>query len=245
VNNKPLDECPNVPWPAPDLMEIGKKFCDDVAKVAACAQKSKGDLHIFIGSLQFEGCERDLFETPRDFIYSLLCKGGQNQVGAHMASHIHEHGYVWGVVQENYVDTQNKPLEFYAEVADSLSYAGVLDDKIYNGSWDLIPFFNLHACLIPASKIDHGLVAEKLRPGSMWTKYQNFCMRNKKLKTLFQKKLDVDALMVLRDYCQNGDVTMLKEYGFEKSDLDILNHLAIVKKIKTKTLSSLKKSLLL
>ena len=51
--------------------------------------------------------------------------------------------------------------------------------------------------------------------------------------------------MLIRDYCLQGDTEVIHEYNFDKSDLDILNHLAIVKKIKTKTLSSLKKSLLL
>ena len=249
VSTKPIDDMPNIKWQPPDFMEVGKKFCTDPDKVRAAAAKSKGDLHIFIGSLEFEGHERDIFETPKSFIYSLLCKGGTNQVGAYMASHIHEHGYVWGVVQENYVDVPDKPMEFYADVADSISIAGIIDNRIYNGSWDLVPMFNLHACLIPAHQIGHSLDAGVLRPGSMWTKYQNFCMRNKRLKTIvlknFPRNVTIDTLMLIRDYCIQGDTEVIREYKFDKSDLDILNHLAIVKKIKTKTLSSLKKSLLL
>lgn len=249
VSTKPIDDMPNIKWQPPDFMEVGKKFCTDPDKVRAAAAKSRGDLHIFIGSLEFEGHERDIFETPKSFIYSLLCKGGTNQVGAHMASHIHEHGYVWGVVQENYVDVPDKPMEFYADVADSISIAGIIDNRIYNGSWDLVPMFNLHACLIPAHQIGHSLDAGVLRPGSMWTKYQNFCMRNKRLKTIvlknFPRNVTIDTLMLIRDYCIQGDTEVIREYKFDKSDLDILNHLAIVKKIKTKTLSSLKKSLLL
>jgi hypothetical protein len=37
----------------------------------------------------------------------------------------------------------------------------------------------------------------------------------------------------------------LKDYKFDKADLDVLNHLSIIRKIKMKTLSSLKKSLVL
>lgn len=240
----------NVEWRTPDLIPIGKKFSSDLEKIRVCAENSKGNLHIFLGSLNFDGLgSRDIFESPKKFIYSLLCKGGTNQVMTHMASHVHEPGYVWGVVQENYVDVPDKPMEFYADVAHNMSTAGIFDTYVYEGNWDLMPFFNLHGCLIPASLIGHSLDAEALRPGSMWTRYQNFCMRNKKLKTIYKKNLEhkmtIDSLMLIRDYCVRGDPTLAKYYKFDKGDLDVLNHLSIITKIKMKTLSSLKKSLVL
>ena len=118
-----------------------------------------------------------------------------------------------------------------------------VDEKIYDGNWHLLPLFNLHAVLYPARSINHRLSAEDLRPGSMWTKYQNMCMRQKKLKNIFQKNLDIDGLMLLRDYCQGGDPTMLKYYRFDSQDLDVLNHIAIVNKIKPRVMTQLKKSL--
>ena len=254
ISNAPLEreefEFVNIEWKTPDLIPIGKKFSSDLEKIRACAEKCQGNLHIFLSSINFDDCgNRDIFESPKKFIYSLLCKGGTNQVGSHMASHVHEPGYVWGVVQENYVDVPDKPMEFYADIAHSMSTAGIFDSDIYNGHWELMPFFNLHACLLPASLIEHSLDAEALRPGSMWTKYQNFCMRNKKLKTIYKKNLEynisIDSLMLIRDYCIHGDSTILKDYKFDKADLDVLNHLSIIRKIKVKTLSSLKKSLVL
>jgi hypothetical protein len=59
-------------------------------------------------------------------------------------------------------------------------------------------------------------------------------------------KMDVDSLMVLKLYCQTDKEKALeicKEYKLVSSDIDVINHLAIVNKMKTKELQSIKKSL--
>ena len=226
------------------LKQIGKKYSDDAERVHKLSVQCGGNLHTLISALTFEDIgEKDIFESPKNFIYGLLCQGGDNEVRDCIGESLCEHGYMWGVVQENYVDVPGQPMEFYAEIADHLSLAGHLDDKVYEGNWDLLPFFNLHAVMYPAHSISHQLSADTLRPGSMWTKYQNTCMRQKKLKNIFQKNLDIDGLMLLRDYCQGGDPTMLKYYRFDSQDLDVLNHIAIVNKIKPRVMTQLKKSL--
>jgi hypothetical protein len=226
------------------LKIIGKKYSDDSEKIHRLSVQCGGNLHVLISSLTFDSIgDRDIFESPKNYIYGLLCRGGDNEVADCIGESLCEHGYMWGVVQENYVDTPGETMDFYADIADHLSLAGGLDDKIYDGNWHLLPFFNLHAVMYPARMIDHRLEAETLRPGSMWTKYQNMCMRQKKLKNISQKNLDIDCLMLLRDYCQNGDVTMLRHYKFDCQDLDILNHLAIVTKIKPRIMTQLKKAL--
>ena len=55
------------------------------------------------------------------------------------------------------------------------------------------------------------------------------------------KKVDVDSLMVIRDYCEKGQLDLLEDYHIDSQDLDILNHLAIVRKLKPKVLAQLKK----
>lgn len=226
------------------LKQIAQKYSDDPEKIHKFSVQCGGNLHVLISSLTFNSLgERDIFESPKNFIYGLLCQGGDNDTSDCIGESLCEHGYMWGVVQENYTDTPEETMEFYADIAGHLSMAGYLDEKIYDGNWHYLPFFNLHAVIYPASAINHRLSADNLRPGSMWTKYQNMCMRQKKLKNIFQKKLDVNSLMVIRDYCQHGDATMLYDYKLDSQDLDVLNHLSLITKIKPRIMSQLKKAL--
>ena len=249
VSDEPISEdfsAVAIEWTRPPYEEVAKQYCTDPRRIAECAANCGGNLHQFVSDLQFECVgQRDIFKTPKEFIYNLLCQGGTESVRDNIGHSVHEPGYTWGVVQENYPDTPNKPLEFYADIAEQMSLAGVYDDKIYEGNWGLLPFFHLHACFIPAHMIDHSLTQTKVRPGSMWTKYQNMCMRRKKLENIFIKnsfkKVDVDSLMVIRDYCEKGQLDILEEYHIDSQDLDILNHLAIVRKLKPKVLAQLKK----
>ena len=236
-----------VEWKRPPYEEVAKEYCTDPKRIAECAERSNGNLHQFVSDLQFECVgKRDIFKTPKEFIYNLLCQGGTESVSDHIGHVVHEPGYTWGVVQENYLDTPNKSMDFYADVANHMSLAGVYDDKIYEGNWHLLPFFHLHACFMPAHMIDHSLTQSKLRPGSLWTKYQNTCMRRKKLENIifknYLRKVDVESLMVIRDYCEKGEYSVLEEYHIDSQDLDILNHLAIVRKLKPKMLAQLKKT---
>jgi hypothetical protein len=249
VSTQPLDD--NFPfklyhWEDPKLeyiVEIGKKLSDDTEKIKTTAVQCGGNLHTFVSSLTFESVgERDVFQTSKNFIYELLCKGGKETVPNNVGKYLSDPGYMWAVVQENYIDAKFDTLDQYADIAENMSCAGLIDDMIYDGNWYLLPYFNIHSCMFPASMINHTLDSDKLRPGSMWTKFQNYCMRKKKLKNI-SRVLDVDALMVLRDYCEHGDPKMLMEYSFESQDLDILNHLAIVRKIKPKVMTQLKKLL--
>lgn len=72
-------------------------------------------------------------------------------------------------------------------------------------------------------------------------------MRTKKINAMAtrvpQKKLSIDELLLIRDYAEAGDTSLMKEYRFTSQDLDTLNHLSPLRKIKAKTLASLKKCL--
>jgi hypothetical protein len=159
---------------------------------------------------------------------------------------IHEHGYTWDIVHENYTDSENADLVF---VTECMSQADVLDTEIYKGNWDLIPFFSSISTVAPALQINHSLDRSKIRSGSAWTKFGNYKMRHMKYVSMSnrcQYKVDVDSLMLLKLYCQcdrEKALDICKEYKIGSSDMDVINHLALLNKLKPKELQSIKKSL--
>ena len=145
------------------------------------------------------------------------------------------------LIHDNYIDSDADP----CQVLECLSLASIYDDQIYSGKWNLLPYFSLESCLIPAAIIGHSIKGE-LRPGSMWTKFSGMCMRRKNFKAMcnrvMRKPLDVDALMVMRDYFEAGQgQDLIKDYDIHKCDLDVLAHLCLKRKLKTKVVTALKK----
>ena len=53
--------------------------------------------------------------------------------------------------------------------------------------------------------------------------------------------LDLDALMLLRDRAEAGDYEILREYGIQPQDVDVMSHLSPMRKLKPKTLNTIKK----
>ena len=72
-------------------------------------------------------------------------------------------------------------------------------------------------------------------------------MRAKKIQAMSRrspgKNLTIDELMLLRDYAEREQVGPLVEYRLTSHDMDVLNHLSPLRKIKPKALASLKKCL--
>jgi hypothetical protein len=76
-------------------------------------------------------------------------------------------------------------------------------------------------------------------------------MRLSKIKNIQNKqkriKIDVDLFFLIRNHILNDSedeiIKIFKHYNFESQDLDILNHLYILNKIKPKVLNNLKKKL--
>jgi hypothetical protein len=66
-------------------------------------------------------------------------------------------------------------------------------------------------------------------------------MRKKKIKSMISRvpgtRLTYEALLLLKQY---EDPKLLEDYGFEPSDVDVLNHIGQIK-LKAKTVSKLKK----
>lgn len=219
--------------------EIKKLFPKaDPQVIAAC----DGDLRIVSQSIVFKSDARDDFQGPRDFLISLVSKKSDINPAHYIGHPIQEPGNIASILHENYPDSKGD----HAIIIDLLSQADVIETRVYGGDWELLQYFNLWGCILPSVEIAHTL-PHKLRPGSTWTKYQNACMRGKRIEAMANripgKRLSHDELLTLRDYAENENAEILKEYGIQPQDIDVLNHMSPLRKIKTKTVGSLKKCL--
>jgi len=204
--------------------------------IATC----RGDLRRVKQSLTFTSDARDDFIGPRDFIISLVSRSGTENPAEYIGHPIQEPGNIASILHENYPDSKGQ-LE---TISNYLSMSDVIESRVYAGDWELISYFNLWGCILPATEIAHTL-SNKLRPGSTWTKYQNMCMRQKKIQLISTKiphcNLDIDGLLLIRSQIEKGDFENFLYYELEPSDIDILNHLSPQNKLKAKAISSLKK----
>jgi len=155
----------------------------DPALVARLAADASGSVRYVLQELEFRSDQRDFFQEPRKDLEVLLCKGVAGERPT-MAT-IHEHGFMWAVIQENYPDG-NLSLEQIADMAADMTDVDIIDERMYREqSWNLLPYFAASAIFKPALLINKTL--KKLRPGSMWTKFQNECMKRKKVEALKRK----------------------------------------------------------
>ena len=231
----------------PTMVYIGRLQYpkEPVKRLESLARESRGNIRNFLFSITFT-CHRDIFKTPRDFISDLLCDHTDEDPRKHLGVCISEHGYIWDIVHENYVDSKNVKIE---EISEYMSLSDVIDTKIYNGNWELIPLFSTLSTVAPALAIDHTLKKSSLRSGSAWTKYGNYKMRLIKYKSIINrtnKHVDIESLMVMRDLWQADPVKgleVMRSYGLRGSDIDVINHLALIKKLKAKEIQAIKKSL--
>jgi hypothetical protein len=228
------------------IYEFPVKTHDELTEIAAVygvtdpeiIQKSQGDIRYFITPMSDD---KDVFWTPKDFVSSMICVGGNQKPGEYIGQMIQEHGHVMDMIFDNYIDSEADP----CDVLECLSRAAVYDEVIYNGRWDLLPYFSIEACVYPSHYINH-TVRGNIRPGSMWTKFSNMCMRRKKFRQLATRvvrhNLDVDAVMLFRDYFEKGQGHhLIDEYNLHKSDIDVINHLCMQRKLKPSIITALKK----
>jgi len=184
--------------------------------------------------------EKDIFKTPKDYIKDIL--SDPNPIG--IPDSIHEHGHVWDIFQENYLDSRGVDV---TPSSCSFSDADVYDTKMYTtGDWNLMPYFVLHALVIPKSKQGRVLDRDEIRPGSCWTKYGNFKMRNQKYKEIQKRhghNLHIEDLCLIKKYAENGDLQPMMDYGLSPQDFDVMNHLAVGSKLKQRDVTRVKKAL--
>ena len=224
-------------FPVLDSNSIKKLFPDaDDNIISTCG----GDLRKVRHSLSFKSDVWDEFQGPREFLVSLVSRNSDVRPVKYCGQPIQEPGNVASILHENYVDSKGD----LANIADQLSVADVIETRVYDGAWDLLPYFNLWGCVLPAVEINHTL-SSNLRPGSTWTKYQNSCMRAKKINDATtrvpHRTLCIDSLLLIRSQVEQGDFTNFHEYELKAADLDVMNHLSPLHKIKPKVLASLKK----
>ena len=231
-----------------EILEFPTKTFEEIKALCPGAtdaniRASKGDLRWVFMSLEFSSDTRDDFNSPREFVTDLVSVWSKTNPAKFIGTPVCEPGNMASILNANYIDGPKNKLDF-ALIADYFSQADVIEDTVFSGSWDLLPYFNLFGCILPAVAIGHTL-KPPLKPGSTWTKYQNICMRNKKIKAMSHRvprlDLDLDALLLLRDKAEAGDYELLKEYGIQPQDVDVMSHLSPLRKLKPKALSTIKK----
>jgi hypothetical protein len=187
----------------------------------------------------------DIFETPKEYVHRLM-RGNWDDVSP--GDIVHEHGHVWSIVQENYPDRIKGDIDKMAYIANLMSEADVIDTDFYDqNDWSIVlAVFTLVSCISPCRLMNS--IKSEPRTGSLWTKYQNICKREKNIQSLLKRSrgteypLTIDAIqMAFRMYFLNEDFSLCKEYRLQPCDIDVLNH--IIGPFKPKFITLAKKSI--
>ena len=255
ISNKMIEEldCIQIhPLTIDELVAIGTKKFPGSSNIQKYAQQSNGNIRNFFYSIENFSFQKDVFKSPKDFLHDLICDDSDVDPMRYADKIIAEHGNSWCIMHDNYVDSPNVVnLDNLANIADCMSLADIKDEEIYSGYLQYQCVFNLFGIIIPSVVINHTLKRSTMRPGSFWTKYNNYKMRTSRYSSLtnrvFKTTVDVEFLNVIAQYCKTKSVNellpLLNTYGFESADMDMLNHILLVNKIKTRTLQSIKKKL--
>jgi len=207
--------------------------------VETAAGMCKGNIHNFFTYLDGYD-EVDIFKTPKEFIAEVL----SDPVPIEIRDSISEHGHIWDIFQENYLDSKGVNT---VATSTSFSDADFYDTHIYSfGNWNLMPYFVLHALTIPKKKLGEPLIKDKIRPGSCWTKLGNYKMRKQKYQEIRKKSrmgLGVEELCLLKNYAEKGHLSNLIEYKISPQDFDVINHLAVGNGLKSRDVTRVKKAL--
>ena len=222
--------------------------CKGIADVIRLAKLSRGNIRDLISSFETED-RKDVFKTPQMFMRDLVCKKHvrSENPSDYIGKRIDEHGYSWGIIHENYVDSEEVLCNF-SDIADWMSMADVLDSAVYDGNWEMLEMFSLYGIVMPAIHLNHSLDTDTMRPGSAWTKYSNFKMRSSKYRSIYGRsarvKLDLDTLQLLHAYCMKDPAAalpILKNYRITPDDINVINHLSLITKLKPRALCTIKK----
>lgn len=213
---------------------------DDKSTVAEnAAIRCNGNIRDFFTYLDGYD-EKDIFKSPKEYIKDIL--SDPTPIG--IPHSIHEHGHVWDIFQENFLDSKGVNI---VPTVNAFSEADVYDTHMYtSGDWYLMPYFTLNAIIIPKLNQGKPLERDKIRPGSCWTKYGNFKMRNQKYKEIQKRyghNLCIEDLCLIKNYAENGDLRPMIAYGLTPQDFDVMNHLAVGSKLKQRDVSKVKKAL--
>jgi len=205
-----------------------------------------GDVRWVINVTKFKSDSRDFFKCTKEFIGYLVSKHTNDNPFDYINHHLSEPGNIASILNSNYLDCENVK---YENVSEIFSVSDIVEERIYSGDWYLMPYFNFWGCILPSIEIGHVLDYD-IKPGSSWTKFQNMCMRRKKIKTMYERvphmNQDIDGLNLLISYIEDDvkkGTDLLNEYGFKKEDIDTMNHISPIRKFKPKMINYLKKSI--
>ena len=237
VTTEKLDSCPsNYQFPGVPLEVFEKAFLSKSSLLSELIEKYDGNMTAVRLDLENFKSERDVFLSSKEYVSEII-QIPKRKLPWYIDRHLTEHGNTLGIIHENYVDF-SPDMEL---VTQSLSDADVIDMKIYSDvSWDLMNYFNVSACLVPALYMNKGEPLDNfqeldLRPGSIWTKNSNMLMKRNRLKRLRIQDRDEIQLWVLK--ANSGEYV---DKRFDSYDLDSINQLAFTK-IKSRVLTTLKK----
>ena len=202
------------------------------------AIKSKGSVRNYLNYIENYD-DIDDFKTSKEYVRDILCTSDPFP----WYDSIPEHGHICDTLQENYVESEGADI---IRISNSLSEADVLDAYIYNGQWNLLPYYTHAGIRIPKAYLDTPLKPDTIRSGSAWTKFGNFKMRFKKFSEIRRKsgnRLGVDEMCLLKRYAELGRFDRLLDYGITPQDFDVMNHLAVTSKLKQRDVTNIKKAL--
>lgn len=174
---------------------------------------------------------RDIFVTPKSHVHTMLSSKDAP------TDRYDDHGYMWSIIHENYHLAKTP---HYVDIMENLSIADIYDTNIYKGNWDLLPYLIHHGITLPVAYIDGSIRESDIRPGSSWTKYNNFRMRRKRVNSILSRNkfnLDIDSLILIFKTLNFSD------YNITLSDIDTINHLSFQNKLKPKNIQKVKDAL--
>lgn len=202
------------------------------------AVRSRGNIRNFFDYLN-NSDEKDIFKTSKDIVSDILCTPGI----FNLSQTVHEHGHVCDIIHGNYLSVKSNA---HTEIIDSLSLADTYDTRMYKGDWEFMPYYIASGIAVPKFHITSHIEPETLKPGSSWTKYGNYKMRQQKLHTIqnnHRTTLGIEELAVIRKYAAAGDLGPAVAYGLQPEDFDVMNHLALCNKMKSSEIMRIKNML--
>ena len=201
------------------------------------AKRCNGNIRNFFDYLNCSD-DKDVFKTSKELLAEVLCTPGTFD----LSQTIHEHGHMCDVIHGNYLSSK----EGHQQIIEALSIADTYDTLMYKGEWDFMQYYIAMGVATPKLHMNTTLKSEDIKPGSVWTKYGNFKMRQQKLKNIQKEhstKLGVEELALVRMYAAKGDYGPAISYGLKPGDFDVMNHLALGNKMKPSEVMRVKKKL--
>ena len=183
--NKKFKDMLSVEIKPPTESEILQISPCDPNKAKQLWKICNGDVKMYLNNLNgIINYEKDNFMTPKQLVRDCLTKPKNKELFKYIYQGIEEHGYIWNSIHGNYLSLKGNI--DYADIALIMSNSDILDIKIYNESWLYMPFFISEAIIRPNMLFDKPLKNE-IKPGSAWTKHNNFKMKKKKMKNITNK----------------------------------------------------------